>query len=71
MSKRAYWLLENLLLNTFYEDKRASNIDAKFEFIEFTKSISGPDPQNYKVAMNFLNTGKWKEVYNTEINSNC
>ena len=55
MSKRAYWLLENLLLNTFYEDKRASNIDAKFEF---AKSISGPDPQNYKVAMNSLDTGK-------------
>lgn len=58
MSKRAYWLLENLLLNTFYEDKRASNIDAKFEFIEFAKYISGPDSQNYKIAVNSLNTGK-------------
>jgi len=58
VSRRAYWLLENLLLNTLYKDKRASNVDARFELIEFAESISGPDPQNYEAAMNSLDTDK-------------
>jgi len=48
----------NLLHNTLYEDKRANNADYEFNLIEFAGSISGPDSQNYKIAINSPNADK-------------
>ena len=39
-------------------------MDNKFEF---ARSISGPDPQNYKVAMSSPDADKWREACNTGI----
>ena len=66
-SKRVYQLPGNSLLNTLYKNKRANYADSEFDLIEFAESISGPDLQNYKVAMNSSNANKWKQAYNTEI----
>jgi len=57
-SRRVYWLLGNLLHNTLYEDKRANNASYEFNLIEFAGSISGPDSQNYKIAINSPNADK-------------
>lgn len=58
VSRKVYWLLENLLHITLYKDKRTNNIDYEFNLIEFTESISGPNSQNYKIAINFFNADK-------------
>ena len=42
-SRRVYWLSENLLLNTHYENKRVNNIDDKFKLIKFARSIPNLD----------------------------
>ena len=34
--RRVYWLLEKLLLNTCYEDKRVNNLNDGFELIVIT-----------------------------------
>lgn len=61
---RAYWLLENPLLNILYKDRRANNIDTGFELIEFAGSIFVPNPQNYKSSSN---ADKQREAFNTKI----
>ena len=56
--RKVYWIPENLLHITLYKDKRTNNTDYEFNLIEFTESISGPNSQNYKIAINFFNADK-------------
>ena len=63
--KRAYWLPGKPLLNLAH----ANHADAEFQPVEFANSVSGPDPHNYKSAMNASDADRWREACNTEIST--
>ena len=50
--RRAYWLPGKPHLNPHNEQNDANHTDAEFQPVEFVNSMSGPDPHNYKSAMN-------------------
>ena len=37
--------------------------------MKFANSVSGPDPRNYKSAMNAPDVDRWREACNTEIST--
>ena len=67
--RRAYWLPGKPLLNPHNEQDDANHADAEFQPVEFANSVSGPDPHNYKSAMNAPDADRWREACNTEIST--
>ena len=67
--RRAYWLPGKPLLNPHNEQDDANHADAEFQPVEFANSVSGPDPRNYKSAMNAPDADRWREACNTEIST--
>ena len=69
--RRAYWLPGKPHLNPHNEQNDANHTDAEFQPVEFVNSMSGPDPRNYKSAMNAPDADRWREACNRDLNSDC